>query len=137
MQYMLLLNEPESEFAKRNDPEQAGAYWGGCNAFIGAMAQAGIIVKGDGLQGPHTATTVRIRDGKRQAASGKRQVQDGPLADAKAQLGGYFVIEVPDLDAALEWAARAPSASTASVEVRPVLPPMSPPIGPPGAPAAA
>ena len=79
-----------------------------------------VIVKGDGLQGPNTATTVRIRDGK-------RIVQDGPFADTKEQLGGYFVIEVPDLDAALEWAARAPSAACASVEVRPVLPPMAPP----------
>lgn len=120
MQYMLLLNEPESEFAKRNDPAQAGAYWGGWNAFISAMAQAGIIVNGDGLHVPQTATTVRIRDGK-------RVVQDGPFADAKEQLGGYFVIEVPDLDAALEWAARAPSATSASVEVRPVLPPMTTP----------
>lgn len=119
MQYMLLLNEPETEFAKRNDPQQAAVYWGGWNAFIGAMAQAGVIVKGDGLQGPNTATTVRIRDGK-------RIVQDGPFADTKEQLGGYFVIEVPDLDAALEWAARAPSAAYASVEVRPVLPPMAP-----------
>lgn len=117
MQYMLLLNESEAEFAKRNDPEQAGAYWGGWNAFIGAMAQAGIIVKGDGLQSPHTATTVRVRDGQ-------RLVQDGPFADTKEQLGGYFVIEVPDLDTALDWAARAPSAIDASVEVRPVLPPM-------------
>ena len=120
MQYMLLLNETQSEFARRNDPEQAPGYWGGWNAFIGAMAQAGVIVKGDGLQAPQMATTVRIRDGK-------RLVQDGPFADAKEQLGGYFVIEVPDLDAALEWAARAPSASSASVEVRPVLPPMAPP----------
>ncbi len=120
MQYMLLLTEPESEFAKRNDPQESGSYWGGWNAFIGAMAQAGIIVNGDGLQGPHTATTVRVRDGK-------RMVEDGPFADTKEQLGGYFVIEVPDLDTALEWAARAPSASYASVEVRPVLPPMAPP----------
>jgi hypothetical protein len=116
MQYMLLLNESEAEFAKRNDPEQAAAYWGGWNAFIGAMAQAGIIVKGDGLQSPLTATTVRVRDGQ-------RLVQDGPFADTKEQLGGYFVIEVPDLDTALDWAARAPSATDASVEVRPVLPP--------------
>ena len=120
MQYMLLLNEPESEFAKRNHPDHAGPYWGGWTAFIGAMAQAGIIVKGDGLQGPHTATTVRVRDGK-------RTVEDGPFAETKEQLGGYFVIEVPDLETALEWAARAPSASSASVEVRPVLPPMAPP----------
>lgn len=120
MQYMLLLNEPGDEFAKRNNPKQAGAYWGGWNAFIGAMARAGIIVKGDGLEDPQTATTVRIRDGK-------RLVQDGPFADTKEQLGGYFVIEVPDLDTALEWAARAPSASSAYVEVRPVMPPMAPP----------
>jgi hypothetical protein len=120
MQYMLLLNETAEEFAKRNDPAEAETYWGGWNAFIGAMAQAGIIVKGDGLQGPQTATTVRLRDGK-------RAVQDGPFADNKEQLGGYFVIEVPDLDAALAWAVRAPSASYASVEVRPVLPPMAPP----------
>lgn len=118
MQYMLFLNETEADFAKRNHPEHAETYWGGWNAFIGAMAKAGVIVKGDGLQGPHSATTVRVRDGK-------REVQDGPFADSKEQLGGYFVIEVPDLDTALEWAAKAPSASSASVEVRPVLPPMN------------
>jgi hypothetical protein len=84
------------------------------------MAQAGIIVKGEGLHAPQSATTVRVRDGK-------RMVQDGPFADTKQQLGGYFVIEVPDIDGALEWAARAPSASSASVEVRPVLPPLSAP----------
>jgi hypothetical protein len=120
MQFMLILNETAEEFSRRTDPEQSGEYWGGWNAFIGAMAQAGVIVKGDGLQGPHAATTLRIRDGK-------RVVQDGPFADTKEQLGGYFVIEAPDLDAALEWAAKAPSALTASVEVRPVLPPMPTP----------
>jgi len=119
MHYMLLLNEPESEFAKRNHPAHSAEYWGGWNAFIGAMAQAGIIVKGDGLQGPQSATTVRVRDGK-------RLVQDGPFADTKEQLGGYFVIDVADLDTALDWAARAPSAASAAVEVRPVLPPMAP-----------
>jgi hypothetical protein len=120
MQFMLILSETAEEFSRRTDPEQSGEYWGGWNAFIGAMAQAGVIVKGDGLQGPHAATTLRIRDGK-------RVVQDGPFADTKEQLGGYFVIEAPDLDAALEWAAKAPSALTASVEVRPVLPPMPTP----------
>jgi hypothetical protein len=120
MQYMLLLNETEADFAKRNHPDHAGPYWGGWNAFIGAMAEAGVIVRGDGLQGPHLATTVRIRDGK-------RLVEDGHFADSKEQLGGYFVIEVPDLDSALDWAAKAPSAAYASVEVRPVLPPMAGP----------
>ncbi len=117
MQYMLMLNETASEFARRTDPAETEAYWGGWNAFIGAMAQAGVIVKGDGLQGPMLATTLRVIDGK-------RHVQDGPFADTKEQLGGYFVIEVPDLDAALDWAAKAPCALTGSVEVRPVLPPM-------------
>jgi hypothetical protein len=118
MQYMLMLNETAAEFARRTDPAETQAYWGGWNAFIGAMAQAGVIVKGDGLQGPMLATTVRVVDGK-------RHVQDGPFADTREQLGGYFVIEVPDLDAALDWAAKAPCALTGSVEVRPVLPPMS------------
>ena len=113
MHYMLLLNEPQSEFARREDPAQAGAYWGGWNAFIGAMSQAGIIVRGDGLQGPLSATTVRLRDGK-------RLVEDGPFADTKEQLGGYFVIDVPDLDAALDWAARCPGSSHGSIEVRPI-----------------
>lgn len=118
MKYMLMLNETEADFAKRNHPEQAGEYWGAWTAFINAMGQAGIIVRGDGLQGPHTSTTIRVRDGK-------RQVEDGPFADSKEQLGGYFVIEVPDLDAALDWAAKSPSAAYASVEVRPVLAPMN------------
>jgi hypothetical protein len=122
MQYMLILNETQEEFAKRNHPDQAQAYWGAWNAFIGAMGAAGVIVKGDGLLGPETATTVRIRDGK-------RQIQDGPFADTKEQLGGYFVIEAPDLDAAIDWALKAPSAAYASVEVRPVMQPMA---GPPG-----
>jgi hypothetical protein len=124
MQYMLILNETAEEFAKRNHPEHAQAYWGAWNAFIGAMGAAGVIVKGDGLLGPETATTIRIRHGK-------RQIQDGPFADTKEQLGGYFVIEVPDLDAAIDWALKAPSAAYASVEVRPVMPPMA------GAPAGA
>lgn len=120
MQFMLMLNETADDFAQRDHPEQTAAYWGGWNAFIGAMAQAGVIVKGDGLLGPHTATKLTVRDGA-------RVVQDGPFADTKEQLGGYFVIEVADLDAALDWAARAPCAATGSVEVRPVLPPVAPP----------
>ena len=118
MHYMLMLNETAEDFARRTDPNETQAYWGGWNAFIGAMAQAGVIVKGDGLQGPTLATTLRI-------VEGKRHVQDGPFADTKEQLGGYFVIDVPDLDAALAWAAQAPCAMSGSVEVRPVLPPMA------------
>lgn len=116
MQFMLMFAEPATEVAKRDHPDHAGAYWGGWNAYVGAMAQAGIVVNGDGLHPPHTATTVRVRDGK-------RQVEDGPYADTKEQLGGYFIVEVPDLDTALEWAARSPAASSGAVEVRPVMPP--------------
>jgi hypothetical protein len=116
MQYMLIMTEPEAEVAKRNDPNLAGEYWGGWTAFVGAMAQSGIVVNGDGLHPPHTATTLRIRDGK-------RVVQDGPFADSKEQLGGYFIIEVPDLDTALEWAAKSPAAHCGAVEIRPVMPP--------------
>lgn len=119
MNYMLLLNETAEDTARRTHPTESAAYWGGWNAFIGAMAQAGVIVRGDGLQGPHSATTLRLRDGQ-------RRVEDGPFADTKEQLAGYFVIEVADLDAALDWAAQAPCAATGSVEVRPVLPPMPP-----------
>jgi hypothetical protein len=116
MQYMLIFQEPASEFAKRADPAAAPAYWGAWNAYIGALGQAGVIVSGNGLEPPHLGTTVRLREGK-------RLVQDGPFADSKEHLGGYFVIDVPSLDAALEWAARAPNTSTGSTEVRPVMPP--------------
>lgn len=118
MQYMLIFTEGAEQFAKRNDPVEGPAYWGAWNAYIGALYQSGVVVSGNGLQVPETATTLRIRDGK-------RMVQDGPFADSKEQLGGYFIIDVPDLDAALEWAARSPSASYGATEVRPVLPPPS------------
>ena len=121
MQFMMILTETEEDYARRNHPDHAQEYWGGWTAFIGAMAQAGIVVNGDGLQAPHSATTLRVRDGQ-------RVVQDGPFADTKEQLGGYFIIEVPDLDTALAWAERAPSARSAAVEIRPVLPmPPAPP----------
>ncbi len=116
MQYMLMFYERETEFAKRDDSAAAPAYWGAWNAYIGALNAAGVVVKGDGLMPPGMATTVRIE-------GGERLVQDGPVAATKEQLGGYFVIEVPDLDAALAWAARSPSASAGATEVRPVLPP--------------
>lgn len=120
MQYMLLFTETPADFAKRDDPEQAPAYWGAWSAYAGALAGSGIMVSGAGLQPPATATTLRIRDGK-------HHIQDGPYAEAKEMLGGFFVIEVPDLDTALKWAARSPSATYGAVEIRPTLPP--PPAG--------
>jgi hypothetical protein len=117
MHYMLIFNETAENFALRDVPAEANAYWGAWSAYVGALNGSGLVVSGNGLQAPHTATTVRVRDGV-------RQVQDGPFADTKEQLGGYFIIDAPDLDTALDWAARSPSASYAAVEVRPVLPPM-------------
>ena len=113
MHYMLMFYEDGAEFAKRNDPEAAPAYWGAWTAYIGALNQAGIVVKGDGLHAADAATTVRIK-------AGERLVQDGPVTATKEQLGGYFVIDVPDLDAALAWAARSPNAPVGATEVRPV-----------------
>jgi hypothetical protein len=113
MQYMLMFYQPQSEFEQRG--QAAGqAYMSSWMAYVGAIRESGIAVNGHGLTPPMTGTTLRVR-------GDKRQVQDGPFADTKEQLGGYFVIEVPDLDTALEWAARAPCASTGGVEVRPVF----------------
>jgi hypothetical protein len=113
MQYVILVYENEEAFAARSN-ERAGAYWGAYQAYSTAMREAGILRGGNGLQGPPAATSVRLKDGE-------RLVQDGPFADAKEQLGGYVVIEVDNLDAALEWAARCPSMTEGGVEVRPVL----------------
>lgn len=116
MQYMLIFNESTAEVARRDDPAAAPAYWGAWQAYIGALGGAGVVVSGNGLQPPRTATIVRM-------VGGQRQVQDGPFADTHEHLGGYFIVEVASLDEALAWAARAPCASAGSVEVRPVLPP--------------
>lgn len=116
MQYMLIFKESTAEVARRDDPAAAPAYWGAWQAYVGALGGAGVVVSGNGLQPPRTATTVRV-------INGQRQVQDGPFADTHEHLGGYFIVEVASLDEALAWAARAPCASAGSVEVRPVLPP--------------
>jgi len=78
------------------------------------MEQKGVLVAGDGLYPTPTATTVRVRDGE-------RNVTDGPFAETKEQLGGFYVLDVKDLDEAIEWAAKIPTAQFGSVEVRPVL----------------
>lgn len=113
MQYMLMFYQPNAEFEQRGKAESE-AYMAGWMAYVTAIRQSGISQGGHGLQPPMTGTTLRVR-------GDKRQVQDGPFADTKEQLGGYFIIEVPDLDTALEWAARAPCATTGGVEVRPVF----------------
>jgi hypothetical protein len=113
MQYMIMVYENEDAFASRSGAEKE-KYWGAWAAYTKALREAGVVTSGHGLQPPATSTIVRLRDGK-------RQVQDGPFADTKEQLGGYYVIEVSNLDTALDWAAKAPAASYAAVEVRPIL----------------
>lgn len=116
MRYTMLIYETPAEANRRNDPAQAEAYWAAWTAYAAAIGESGIAVGGSGLQPPAMATTVRVR-------GGQRHVQDGPFADTKELLGGYFTLEVPDLDTALTWAARCPAASSGSIELRPNLPP--------------
>jgi hypothetical protein len=110
MKYALLVHEPQEYFDSRKD---AAAMAAG-RAYGEALQAAGIFVGGAGLESPQAATTVSVRDGK-------RQVHDGPYAETKEFLAGFGIIDVPDLDAALEWAARHPAASHSRVEVRPLL----------------
>lgn len=113
MQYMILNYVPATAFAEAGTPanDADGPAWG---AYTKALIDAGVMRGGNALKPALTATTVRLRDGQ-------RQVQDGPYADTKEHLGGYFLIDVPDLDTALAWAARNPAASSGAVEVRPVF----------------
>ena len=110
MKYMLLIYADEAKILNDKTREQrvSPAY----AAYMEAMKKAGVIVGGDRLQPTASATTVRARNGK-------PQVLDGPYAETKEQLGGFWVIEAPDLDAALAWAARGSEACRAPVEVRP------------------
>jgi hypothetical protein len=90
-------------------------HWlGAYRAYMEAMTKAGVLKSSKGLQPTASATTVRV-------ANGKTQVLDGPYADSKEQLGGFHIIEVADLDAAISWAARSPTALHGVVEVRPVM----------------
>ena len=113
MQYMIMNWVRPSDFAESggNEVDPDGTAWG---AYTKALIDAGVMRGGNALKPSYTATTVRLRDGQ-------REVQDGPYADTKEHLGGYYLIEVPDLDEALAWAARNPAASTGAVEVRPVV----------------
>jgi len=113
MQYMILNYVPA---ARAGTDEASGlpADLDAWNAYTKAMLDAGVMRGGNALKPGFMATTVRLRDGT-------RDVHDGPYADSKEELGGYFVIDVPDLDEALKWAARNPAASSGAVEVRPII----------------
>ena len=110
MLFALLIYESPEAFASRTKDSYIGAW----RAYHKAITEAGVFVGGDPLQVPDTATIVRVKDGK-------RRVQDGPYAETKEQLGGFTILELPSLDAALDWAARCPAASYGAVEVRPLI----------------
>jgi hypothetical protein len=112
MQYLLMLYSDESQWGKMSQAEQQQGY-AAYMAYTEALKKAGALVGSNRLQPISSATTVRV-------ANGKQQVLDGPYADSKEQLGGYYLIEAPDLDAAIAWAARCPGSGHGTVEVRPV-----------------
>jgi hypothetical protein len=113
VKYMLILaSNPADEPAP--DSEAFGPYMGEWAAYSQALAEAGAMVAGEALQGVETASTVRVRDGK-------RIVTDGPFIESKEVIGGYYVIDVANLDEALDWAARIPNSHFGTIEVRPVM----------------
>lgn len=112
MQYMLLIHSNENAFAQMT-PEQQQQGYGAYMAYNEALKQSGTLVASGRLRPTSSTSSVRIVDGK-------TQVLDGPFVETKEQLGGYFLIEVPDLDAAISWAARCPGASHGTIEVRPI-----------------
>jgi hypothetical protein len=112
MQYLLTIYSDEAVWPKMNEEQQKQGY-AAYMAYSEALKQAGALKGSNRLQPTSTATTVRTVDGK-------SQVLDGPYAESKEQLGGYFLIDVPDLDAAISWASRCPGSQHGIVEVRPI-----------------
>ena len=113
MQYLLLIYRSDAEYGKMDPPtrKKLTAEYG---TFTQSIIQSGHFKAGDGLQPVTTATTVRVRDGK-------TLTTDGPFAETREQLGGYYLVEAKDLDTALSIAARIPGARDGSIEVRPVM----------------
>jgi hypothetical protein len=110
MQYLLMLYADEAQWNTMTPTQQqqgVAAY----GAYTEALKKAGVFVGSNRLQPSTSATTVRVADGK-------SQVLDGPFVDSKEQVGGYYLIDVPDLDAALSWAARCPGSGHGTIEVR-------------------
>lgn len=112
MQYLILIYGDEKQFAQMSsaDVQQMYAQY---KQYSTDLAAAGVIRGGAELKPTSMATTVRVRNGK-------TQLTDGPFAETKEQLGGYYVIDVPNLDEAVKWAARCPSAQGGSIELRPL-----------------
>ena len=113
LQVTLLFHESAEDFADRRGPDAAG-YRGAWRDYVDAIRAAGVLVGGNALLAAETAVSVRQR-------GGATQVLDGPYAETKEQLGGYLVIEVADMAAAIGWAERCPAARRGAVEIRPVV----------------
>jgi len=113
MKFIALIYNDESRYSEAT-PEETAATFQAHGEFGQAAGEAGVMGGGDGLQPTTTATTLRVRDGE-------RMLTDGPYAETKEQLGGFYALECKDLDEALEWAARIPEAKTGAIEVRPVI----------------
>jgi hypothetical protein len=113
MRYMLIILGDESQYAGLSEEEQAanGARWAD---YTKELVDSGAFVSGDGLQSVTTATTLRVENGE-------RVLTDGPFAETKEQIGGFYVIEVKDLDEAVDWAAKLPHAEHGTTEIRPVM----------------
>ena len=114
MEYMLLIHADAAGLQALRDAERSTAL-AAYGAYTEALTQAGILRGGERLRNADAATTVRVREGR-------TEVLNGPFIETREQLGGYYTIDVPDLDTALSWAARCPGASHGAVEVRPVWP---------------
>jgi hypothetical protein len=110
MRYLCLIYNDETAMTPKEGAEMAPAY----EAFGKKATEAGVIRGGDALQPTAAATTVRVRDGKTTTV-------DGPFAETKEQLGGYYELDCKDLDEAIKWAAQIPGALNGSVEVRPIM----------------
>ena len=112
MKYLLMIYTSEA-LENAMPPAEMGALMQAYGAYTDALVKAGALQSGERLRPVTDATAVRVRNGK-------SEVLNGPYADTREQLGGYYVIDVPDLDAALQWAARCPSSTIGTIEVRPI-----------------
>ena len=114
MQYILMIYQNEAAYKAMQGKPEGKELHAAYGAYTQALIKAGIMNGGDQLKDSSSATTVRI-DG------GKTKVLDGPYAETKEQLAGYYIIDVPDADTALSWAAKCPGASYGAMEVRPIV----------------
>src|SRR5215813_6006447 len=101
MQVSLLIYQSPQDFADREDADKRSAFWAERMPYYNALRAAGVLAGGAGLRPPETAVTLRLRNGQ-------RIVEDGPYADTKEQLGGVIILDVPDLEAAVDWMWRFP-----------------------------